>query len=427
MGKKVYAIKEGFNSNTNEKIKDKLVDSWAECLKYVKGVKGAKYKSFEDVNEAKRFLTDSGDVLKKEDNNYPEDCLHIYVDGSYNDASEEYSYGIVAVLKDVVLYIESGVGKSDSTKNIRQIAGELEAAVKGCQYALSKGEKKVVIFHDYVGICYHATGFWDRKEESSKEYYKKMQELMLTGIEVIFVKVDSHTGDLFNELVDEKCKEKLSIQSDKTIEKWLLKKTITVGSEDVKQEILKIAPNGEKNIIVLDSDIKKNKDEIKAYEFNEIVTGTTRIRIATIDDIDSLVKLRIRLLKEANSNIENYDWNKYSDALKVFYSDSLIDGKVIAFLVEQNGNIVATSIICFYNITPLLYNLDGKMALLTDMYTIPEYRNKGFATTLLSNIMEHTKKMGYLKVVLNATDAGRKLYEKYGFKVVAGEMSYKFK
>jgi len=36
-----------------------------------------------------------------------------------------------------------------------------------------------------------------------------MNELMNRGIEVIFVKVDSHTGDLFNELVDEKCKDKL--------------------------------------------------------------------------------------------------------------------------------------------------------------------------------------------------------------------------
>jgi viroplasmin and RNaseH domain-containing protein len=254
MGKKVYAIKEGFNSSTNEKIEDKIVNTWAECLKYVKGVKGAKYKSFEDVNEAKKFLNDAGNVLKKEDNNYPEDCLHIYVDGSYNSTTEEYSYGMVAARKNVVLHIESGAGKSDSAKNIRQIAGELEGAVKAGQYALSRGEKKVVIFHDYVGICYHATGFWERKEDSSKEYYKKMQEIMSSGIEVIFVKVDSHTGDLFNELVDEKCKEKLGIKSDKVVEKWLLKDIIYVASEDVKQEILNIAPSGEKNIIVVNAD-----------------------------------------------------------------------------------------------------------------------------------------------------------------------------
>ncbi|MBU3091847.1 ribonuclease H family protein [Clostridium sp. CF011] len=272
MGKKVYAIKEGFNFSTNKKIVNKIVGTWAECLKYVKGVKGAKYKSFEDINEAKKFLSGVGDVLKKIDNNYPENCLHIYVDGSYNSATEEYSYGMVATRNDVVIHIESGAGKSDTAKNIRQIAGELEGALKGVQYAQNKGEKKVVIFHDYVGICYHATGFWDRKEESSKKYYEKMQELMSSGIEVIFVKVDSHTGDLFNELVDEKCKERLGIKSDKVVEKWLLKNIINVASDVVKQEILKIASNGESNIIVINSKDEKSKEEIKLDGFSNILS-----------------------------------------------------------------------------------------------------------------------------------------------------------
>ncbi|MBW9148818.1 ribonuclease H family protein [Clostridium sp. CM028] len=272
MGKKVYAIKEGFNFSTNKKIVNKIVGTWAECLKYVKGVKGAKYKSFEDINEAKKFLSGVGDVLKKIDNNYPENCLHIYVDGSYNSATEEYSYGMVATRNDVVIHIESGAGKSDTAKNIRQIAGELEGALKGVQYAQNKGEKKVVIFHDYVGICYHATGFWDRKEESSKKYYEKMQELMSSGIEVIFVKVDSHTGDLFNELVDEKCKERLGIKSDKVVEKWLLKNIINVASDVVKQEILKIASNGESNIIVINSNDEKSKEEIKVDGFSNILS-----------------------------------------------------------------------------------------------------------------------------------------------------------
>lgn len=150
-------------------------------------------------------------------------------------------------------------------------------------------------------------------------------------------------------------------------------------------------------------------------------------RMATIDDIDSLVKFRIRLLNEVNNNIENYDWDQYLEVLKTFYSESLSNGKVIAFLVEENGKLVATSMMYFYNITPLQYNLDGKMALLTDIYTIPEHRNKRFGMGLLNNIMEYAKKMGYKKIVLNATDSGRKLYEKYGFRAVDGEMSYKFK
>ncbi len=148
--------------------------------------------------------------------------------------------------------------------------------------------------------------------------------------------------------------------------------------------------------------------------------------MATVDDIDILVELRIKLLIEVKSDIVNYDWSDYSQALKTFYKDNLSNGKVIAFLAEVSKNIVAISIMYFYNVPPLLSNLDGKMALLTDMYTVPKYRNNGFGTILLNNVMEYTKKLGYKKVVLNSTDSGRKLYEKYGFKDVKGEMSYKF-
>jgi len=154
--------------------------------------------------------------------------------------------------------------------------------------------------------------------------------------------------------------------------------------------------------------------------------GIQMIRIATISDINSLVKLRIKLLKEVKIDIKNYEWDIYTEKLKCFYNDGLLSGKVAAFLAEENGNTVSISIMCFYEICPSLFNLDGKIALITDMYTVPEYRNKGLGNKLLNNLMEYAKILGYTKVTLNATDSGRKLYEKYGFKDITGEMFYKF-
>lgn len=272
MAKKVYAIQYGFDAKSNKKIENIMVDTWAECLTYVKGVKGAKYKSFESVDDAKAYLNEGNRMLKKSDENYPIDCLHAYVDGSYNSSDGRYSYGVVCVKNNIVEYIESNAEKGNSEKNIRQIAGELKGAVKAVEYALSKGESKVVLFHDYEGIAHHATGAWERKEESSTEYFYKMQELMRSGIEVIFVKVDSHTGDLFNELVDEKCKECLGITSDKVVEKWLSKKIISVTTDEVRNEILSIAPNYASNIIVGDKkqavDNNESNDKIGENEFN---------------------------------------------------------------------------------------------------------------------------------------------------------------
>lgn len=263
MAKKVYAIQYGFDLKNNKKIENIMVNTWAECLTYVKGVKGAKYKSFENIEEAEAYLSEGNRMLKKSDETYPKDCLHAYVDGSYNSSDERYSYGVVCVNNNVVEHIESKAEKGISEKNIRQIAGELKGAIRAVEYALRQGENKIVLFHDYEGIAHHATGAWERKEESSIEYYDKMQILMKSGIEIVFVKVDSHTGDLFNELVDEKCKECLGIASDKVVEKWLSKNIIEVSNDEVKKQILSIAPNCANNIIL------NNKDEVIDKEVNK--------------------------------------------------------------------------------------------------------------------------------------------------------------
>lgn len=250
MAKKVYAIQYGFDMKNNTKVENVIVNTWAECLSYVKGVKGAKYKSFENMQDAQAYLNEGSRMLKKSDENYPKDCLHAYVDGSYSISDGRYAYGVVCVNNNIVEYIENGAEKDSSEKNIRQIAGELKGAIRAVEYAVKKGEKKLVIFHDYEGIAHHATGSWSRNEQSSVDYHEKMQEFMNKGIEIIFVKVDSHTGDLFNELVDEKCKEPLGIASDKVVEKYLESDVIYVKDNDIKEKILSIAPNSGNNIIV---------------------------------------------------------------------------------------------------------------------------------------------------------------------------------
>ena len=288
MAKKVYAIKEGFNFATNEKVENLIVDTWAECQKYIKGVKGAKYKSFEDINDAKKFLSDGDGMLKKGKDSYPMDCLHIYVDGSYNITTEKYAYALVAVKDNIVEYIENGKSEDNSNKSIRQIAGELEATVRGVEYALSQNEKRVVIFHDYAGIAHHATGFWERKEQSSIDYYNKMRSLMDKGIEVIFVKVDSHTGDLYNEIADEKCKEALSIASNNEVYKYLGNNKIQVINDLVKNQLKSIARERENNII----SIKNDENDTNTYVSKE--------EIALDNDIDEKKEIFERLKNVLN-------------------------------------------------------------------------------------------------------------------------------
>ncbi|MGL5822809.1 MAG: viroplasmin family protein [Sarcina sp.] len=262
MGKKVYAIKEGFDAKKNIKIENKIVNTWNECLSYVKGVKGAKYKSFESLEAANEYLEDTNRLLKKGIDEYPNDCLHIYVDGSFNVSTSRYAYGLVALKDDMIVYVDSGSPIDTSKVNIRQIAGELEATEKAIEYAVEAGEKKVVVFHDYEGIFHHATGSWERKDSSSAAYYEKMQRFLNSGIEIIFVKVDSHSGDLYNEIADELCKRELDIDSDRTLDKWLKKNILKVANQKIKDLLKNLVSNPENLMICEEKNCEINKNEV---------------------------------------------------------------------------------------------------------------------------------------------------------------------
>ena len=54
--KKVYAIAYGANPSTGEAVYGIKCSTWDKCQKYIKGVRGAKYKSFTTDEEADEWL-----------------------------------------------------------------------------------------------------------------------------------------------------------------------------------------------------------------------------------------------------------------------------------------------------------------------------------------------------------------------------------
>ena len=93
-----------------------------------------------------------------------------------------------------------------------------------------------------------------------------MKSLMNNGIEVIFVKVDSHTGDLYNEIADEKCKEALNITSNNEVYKYLGNNKIYVSNNLVKEELKFIVRDRDYNIININNEENINNDHIKKCE-----------------------------------------------------------------------------------------------------------------------------------------------------------------
>ena len=61
-------------------------------------------------------------------------------------------------------------------------------------------------------------------------------------------------------------------------------------------------------------------------------------------------------------------------------------------------------------------NARQKTAHLMNVYTNPRYRGQGIASEMLDILLDEAKKKGVTEISLDATEAGRLLYKKFGFR-----------
>lgn len=143
---------------------------------------------------------------------------------------------------------------------------------------------------------------------------------------------------------------------------------------------------------------------------------------ATIEDIDILTETRIEVLRAANKLSDAADMNEVKQQTYNYYKKTLCDGTHIAYLVFDESCFVGAGGVSFFQVMPTYHNPSGNKAYIMNMYTKPEYRGKGIAYKTLDMLVKEAKTKGITAISLEATDAGRPLYEKYGFVKMMDEM-----
>ena len=136
-------------------------------------------------------------------------------------------------------------------------------------------------------------------------------------------------------------------------------------------------------------------------------------KLAEMADLDTLVRMRLEFIDEIKK--KHIEDPAVKENLTQYFKETIPAGQFIAWLAFENGEVVGTSGLCFYQFPPNGTILDGRVAYIMNMYTRPEYRKRGIANELFSRILNEAKALGYKKVTLNATEMGAGLYRKYGF------------
>lgn len=205
MGKKpkFYGVRQGRKTG--------VFSSWEECKESIHGYPGATFKSFASYQEALDWCQGKEELplgnlfeekAKDSQGEFQAD-FEVYTDGSYRDG--QYSWAYAFVKDGEIIYEDSNIGKNPAAASMRNVAGEIAAVLYAVKRAAELGVK-IRIYHDYAGIAHWATGEWKAKNEFTQFYAQKMREYR--GL-YSFSKVKSHSGNHFNDYVDQKAKEAL--------------------------------------------------------------------------------------------------------------------------------------------------------------------------------------------------------------------------
>lgn len=193
---KYYAVKVGRKTG--------VYHTWDECKEQVDGFEGALYKSFSKLEDAEGFLAEQQSM------EFVVDGPVAYVDGSFREDTNEYSFGVVLLIDGKEYHFKKSFPE-DELSSMRNVAGEIKGAGFIILYCLNRGINKLTIYHDYEGISKWYQNEWKANLFGTKKYQEFANEVK-EQIDVSFIKVKSHSNNHYNDLADKLAKDALGIR-----------------------------------------------------------------------------------------------------------------------------------------------------------------------------------------------------------------------
>ncbi|WP_017756797.1 ribonuclease H1 domain-containing protein [Calidifontibacillus oryziterrae] len=297
---KFYAVKKG--------RKEGIYTSWNECKEQVNGFPNALYKSFATFEEAKNYIKGTNNSSSQ---NIEEQISEItaYIDGSYDDSKKIYSYAGIVFLKNEER-LEFSYADSDSELiSLRNVAGEIKAAMHVINLALKNEAKSIDIYYDYAGIENWANKNWQAKNFFTQKYVKYIESVK-TKININFKKVKSHSGNKYNDEVDQLAK--------KAIEDYEITRKVTTPLDTLYDEVFNDLNSTKKSVNlnfifdneIYDSDkiyrIFKEKWKAKGKKLKDI------IEFKTLLDIEE-GKILFKINTNSNEVVFKFDLKEFKE------------------------------------------------------------------------------------------------------------------
>ena len=147
-----------------------------------------------------------------------------------------------------------------------------------------------------------------------------------------------------------------------------------------------------------------------------------KLRRATARDLPILVEHRHRMWEELSrteAHLREISPARLAATDRIYrrwLKEHLARGRLYILLgVEKDGRIVASGTLWFREDVPRPHRPQTVSPYITTMYTVPEFRRRGWGAAILERLIAASRAKGFRRIRLHTSPLGRPLYQAIGF------------
>ena len=157
----------------------------------------------------------------------------------------------------------------------------------------------------------------------------------------------------------------------------------------------------------------KRRSEPAAHAGKKGFDHSLTLIMAAEADIELIMQSRMDTLRAVNHLGKDY---QFSEAFQAANRKFFLEGDQSTVLAMDGDRLVGCATMCYIELMPTFSHPSGKRAHLMNVYTDPARRRQGVAFLMVSMLMDEAWKRGVTEISLDATEDGRPLYQKLGFR-----------
>lgn len=148
------------------------------------------------------------------------------------------------------------------------------------------------------------------------------------------------------------------------------------------------------------------------------------IRYAEKKDIKQLIKMRWDFTIEYDESKRNASYYSFEKECQIFLENAMNSSQWFIWVAEENEKVISHIYVELIQKVPRPGRVTHPFAYMTNVFTIPEYRNKGVGSKMLKTINKWMKENNYEFVIVWPSDESIHYYKKNGYVHCKEPMEY---